>query len=111
MTVNTPIYLEFLREILLPMPGVTKRVCYRTIAFYEEKKIFARIKENDETLVVQTHERDKWMEADPIIFFLTAHYLNYDYMLISLRKVSPDYLTTLLVKAWYNRADRKLRGI
>jgi len=111
MTINTPVYLEFLRKTLLPMPGVNEKLCYGTPAFYVGKKIFARIKEDGETLVVQTLERDKWMETDPETFFVTDHYLNYDYMLISLKRVSPADLTKLLAKAWYNRADKKTRGI
>jgi hypothetical protein len=72
------------------------------------KKIFARIKEDCETLVIQTYEREKWIDADPFTFFITDHYLNYDYMLVAFKTVSPQDLTNLLITAWHNRASAKL---
>jgi hypothetical protein len=108
MNADTFIYLQFLRDTLMPLPGVTEKLCYGTPAFYVNKKIFARIKEDGETLVVQSDERDKWMEKDPQIFFITDHYINYDYMLINLKKVLPDDLVNLLLTAWRNRANEKL---
>jgi hypothetical protein len=57
---------------------------------------------------VQTYEREKWLEADPATFFITDHYLNYDYMLVALKTVSPEDLTKLLIIAWCNRATNKL---
>lgn len=111
MEPETVIYLEFIRKAVLHLPGVTEKPCYSTPGFYVDKKIFSRLKEDGETLVVQTFERDKWMEADPLTFFVTDHYLNYDYMLVALKTVSPDDLTKLLLTAWYNRAPKKLKGI
>jgi hypothetical protein len=66
------------------------------------------MKEDCETLVIQTHEREKWMDTDPLTFFITDHYLNYDYLLIALKTVSPEDLTNLLITAWHNRAPAKL---
>jgi hypothetical protein len=100
--------LEFIRDAVKDLPGFNEKPCYSTPGFYVGKKLFARLKEDCETLVVQTYEREKWMEADPTIFFVTDHYLNYDYMLVSLRTVSPGDLTKLLKIAWSNRATNKL---
>lgn len=102
------IHLQFLRNTLLPMPGVSEKLCYGTPGFYAGKKLFARVKEDGETLVVQSSERDKWMDADPETFFITDHYLNYDYMLINLQRVTPDDLVSLLITAYQNRATGKL---
>ena len=108
MNPDTPVYLEFLRKTLMPLPGFNEKPCYGTPGFYAGKKLFARMKEDGETLVVQSFDREKWMENDPEIFFITDHYLNYDYMLISLKKVAPDDLVSLLLTAWHNRATDKL---
>jgi hypothetical protein len=102
------VHLEFIRKTLLPLPGVTEKLCFDTPAFYVNKKYFARLKEDSETLVLQTLQRDKWIAANPDAFFLTDHYFNYDYMLINLKTVSPDDLTALLLTAWHNRATKKL---
>jgi len=100
--------LAFIRDAVKDLPGFNEKPSYGTPGFFVGKKLFARLKEDCETLVVQTYEREKWMEADPATFFVTDHYLNYDYMLVSLRTVSPDDLTTLLTIAWSNRATNKL---
>jgi len=93
---------------LLPLPGVTEKMCFDDPAFYVNKKIFTSIKLKDELLGVHTVERDKWMAADPDTFFITNHYLNYKYMLVRLETVSPDDLKKLLITAWYNRATKTL---
>ncbi len=105
---DTVIYLEFIRKAVEHLPGIVEKPCYSTPAFYADKKLFARMKEDGETLVLQTYEREKWMEADPDTFFVTDHYLNYDYMLVTLKNVSPDVLAKLLTIAWCNRASNKL---
>jgi len=109
MTGNTFIYLEFLRKTCLTWPGVTEKLCYGTPGLYVNKKLFARMKEDGETLVVQSIIREKWMLKDPLTYFITDHYLNYDYMLINLQRVPPEELTGLLQTAWYNRAPRNLQ--
>jgi hypothetical protein len=108
MNPNTFIYLEFLRETLMQLPGVTEKLCYGTPGFYVNKKMFARMKEDGETLVVQSIIREKWMLKDPQTFFITDHYLNYDYMLVNLQRVAPDELISVLLTAWRNRAPQKL---
>ncbi len=104
---DTVVYLEFIRNTIKHLPGVNERPCYSTPGFYADKKLFARMKEDGETLVVQTYEREKWMEADPLTFFVTDHYLNYDYMLVALKTVSPEVLARLLTIAWSSRATNK----
>ena len=106
--IDAVVYLEFIRKAIKHLPGVTEKLCYSTPAFYADKKLFARMKEDCETLVVQTFERDKWIAADPAAFFITDHYLNYDYMLIALKIVSPEDLNKLLETAWRNRASKRL---
>lgn len=102
------IYLQFLRNVLLPLPGVTEKMCFDTPAFYVNKKIFARIREDGETLVLHTMERDKWMVANLEVYFITEHYYNYDYMLVCMPKAAPEELEGLLIQAWKDRAPKKL---
>ncbi|WP_158288304.1 MmcQ/YjbR family DNA-binding protein [Mucilaginibacter psychrotolerans] len=101
------IYLQFLRNVVLPLPGVTEKLCFGTPAFYVNKKIFVRIREDGETLVLHTKERDKCMAAKPKVYFITEHYYNYDYMLVNLPKADPEELKSLLIQAWKNRANKK----
>ena len=66
--IDTVIYLKFIRDILQNLPGFNEKPCYNTPGFFVGKKLFARIKEDCETLVVQSYEREKWMETDPETF-------------------------------------------
>jgi hypothetical protein len=100
--------LQFLRKTLLTLPGVTEKTLLDMPAFYVNNKIFARIKEDGENLVIGTLEREKWMQADPETYYITDHYRNYDYMLVNIDRVQPNDLTELLHTAWRNRATKKL---
>jgi hypothetical protein len=108
MNANVFIYLEFLRKTLLELPGVTEKLYVETPAFYVNKKIFARLWEDGETLVVGTRERDRLMQGNADTYYVTNHYLNYDYVLVRLEKADPDELRELLLTAWRNRATKKL---
>jgi hypothetical protein len=111
MNFSIETHLEFLRKTLLPMPAVTEKLSYGTPGFFVGKKLFARLKEDGTTLVIQSFDRDRWMEKDPDTFFITDHYLNYDYVLVNLQTVAQEDLIKLLSTAWYNRATTKIRGI
>jgi len=102
------IFMQFLRSVLLPLPGVTEGMHFEYPAFYVNKKIFTNVKPAQELLAVYTIEREKWMALDPYTFFITPHYLNYKYMVVRLETVSPDDLKTLLITAYLARATKKL---
>ena len=107
---DTPgfIHLEFLRKTVLQLPGVTEKLLFGEPAFSVNKKLFAVLKSDGQTLAINTAERDVWMQADPHTFYITPHFQNYDYMLIRLERVDPDDLVNLLIKAWRKRATKKL---
>jgi hypothetical protein len=54
--------------------------------------------EDGETMVLKTtfEEREELMAADPETYFITDHYLNYEYVLVNLSKVSEEALEDLL---------------
>jgi hypothetical protein len=108
MDTNSFIYLEYLRKTLLYLPGVTEKKAYGTPAFYTGKKLFARIKEDGETLVITSAQRDKWMQLYPDVYFVTDHYFNYDYVLAHLDKADPEQLKEVLLIAWRTRTTKKL---
>lgn len=103
---KTLLALTFIRQVVLPLPDVYEQICFDTPAFYVNKNIFARLKEDGENLVIYTVEREKWMDKDPITFFITDHYLKYKYMLVNLDRVEPDDLKLLLFTAWKSRANK-----
>ncbi len=88
--------------------GTSEGICYGTAAFYVQKKLLARLWENGIVLVVHTEDRDKWIQVDPEIYFITDHYRNYPYVLVQLDKVDPEELKKLLTESWLQRASKTL---
>ncbi|MBS1527112.1 MAG: MmcQ/YjbR family DNA-binding protein [Bacteroidetes bacterium] len=102
------IYLQFVRNILLKLPGVTESITHGTPGFYVQKKFLARLWESGEVLVVRTDERDKWIATDAGTFFFTDHYRNYPTVLVNLGRVDLAMLEQLLTEAWKGRASKTL---
>ena len=66
------------------------------------------MKEDGETLVVFTPDRDEWTVRDSTIFFITDHYKNYPFVLVNLVKVKKQDLVLILTESWRNRAGKRL---
>ncbi len=105
---KTILALTFIRKIVAELPGTAEKLCFDTPAFYTNKNIFARLKEDEENLVIYTEEKEKWMQQNPAIFTITPHYLKYKYMLVNLDAVAPDDLRALLITAWERRTSKTL---
>ena len=96
---------ETVREMALALPNVEEGTSYGTPALKVRGKLFVRLKEDGETIVLKTtyEEREELMAHDPETYFITDHYLNYPYVLVSLKDVSKDALREL-VRASYKLA-------
>jgi hypothetical protein len=105
-----PVTFETVRQIALTLPGVDEGTSYRTPAFKVKGKLFARLHQDGESLVVGVDfdERAEMMSADPEKFYITDHYLNYPWMLVRLSKVRPDQLRDLLIGSWRRAAPKQL---
>jgi hypothetical protein len=101
-------FLPVIRLLMIPLPGVSESVCYGTPAFYVSKKLLARMKEDDETLVVYTPDRDEWTGRDSVAFFIPDHSKDPPYVLVNLVKVERAELSALLAEAWRSRAGKRL---
>lgn len=108
MQQNTILALAFVRNVIAQLPEAYEKICFDTPAFYTGKNIFARLKEDEENLVIYTEERELWMEKQPEIFTITPHYLKYKYMLVNLDLVVPEDLKELLITAWKLRSNKSL---
>jgi hypothetical protein len=90
------------RRIALALPKTEERPCYGTPGFYVRKKIFARLLEDGDIVVVKIDydRREVLMKADPATYFITDHYRNYPMMIVRLSKVDQADLQELLEGAW-----------
>lgn len=73
-------------------------------------KMFARLREDGETLVVWTDflEREALTQGDPETFFITPHYEDYPLVLIALEQVDAEELRELLTESWRQRAPKRV---
>lgn len=108
MNIDALFYLDKVRNIAFTLPMVTEGTCYGTPGFYAGKKLFARLREEGDILVIYTEDRDKWMKKDPDTFYITDHYVNSLYMLVNLVSVKPADLSLLLKTAWTKRIGKKI---
>jgi hypothetical protein len=95
------ITFDTVRRLGLAMPGVEESTSYGTPALKTKGKLFARLKEDGESLVVRTtaDERDHLISGEPDIYYVTDHYLNYPWVLVHLSRVRRDALRDLLLRA------------
>lgn len=107
---NTPVTFDTVRQIAQTLPGAEESTSYGTPAFKVRGKLFARLHQDGESLVVGVNfeEREEMMSADPDKFYITDHYLNYPWMLVRMSKVRPDQLRDLLIRSWRRAAPKQL---
>ena len=82
----------------LALPDVEESTSYGTPALKVKEKLFARLREDAESLVVAMDfdQRDELLSADPDTYYITDHYLKYKWILVRLSRVHPDAMRDLL---------------
>ena len=92
------------------LPEVEEGTSYGTPALKVRGKMFARLREDGETLVVWTDflEREALTQGDPETFFITPHYEDYPLVLIALERVDEEELRELLIESWRERAPKRV---
>jgi hypothetical protein len=101
---------ETVRKLAVALPGVEESTSYGTPAFKVRGKLFVRLHQSGEALVVGMDENDRAlrMKADPETYFITDHYLAYPWILVRLSSVQEDDLRELLEDAWRRVAPQNL---
>ena len=99
------------RRIALSLPATTEKPSYGTAGFRVKDKLFARMREEGDALVVfcaDLGEKEALLASEPDVVFTTAHYDGHPTVLVRLDLVDEDELTELLVDSWRNRAPARL---
>ena len=111
--VKEPAEFEVVRSIALALEGVEECTSYGTPAFKVGGTGFARLHQDGQSLVVHMdfEHRAALMEDDPETYYITDHYLNYEWILVRLSRVQPDALRDLLRGAWRRAGARRIRKI
>lgn len=87
------------RKIALSLGNVEESTSYGTPAFKLRDGVgFTRLHQDGESLVVKMdfEQREALMAHDPATYYITDHYLNYEWILVRLSRVHPDALRDLL---------------
>ena len=90
------------REIALRLPNVEDGMSYGAPALkVGGKHLIVRWREDLNAVVLKTtfDEREGLMAEEPEVYFITDHYLNYEWVLVNLATVSPDALEAMIRRA------------
>jgi hypothetical protein len=102
---------ETVRSLGLELPNVEEGTSYGTPALKVRGKLFVRLHQDLDKIVVKMpfDRREEMMEADPETYFITDHYRNYPWILVSLRHVREEALPDLLNIAYRAASAEKKR--
>ena len=104
-----PVTYDTVRRIGLALPNVEEGTSYGTPALKVNGKLFVRLHQDLDKIVLKMSfdRRDEMMAADPETYFITDHYRDYPWILVSLTSVSVDVLPELLKIAHREASPRK----
>ena len=97
------------RKLALAWPEVQDGTSYGTAALKVRKKLLARIREDNDSLVmlgVPQEERAMLCESEPRVFYFTDHYRDYPTVLIRLSKAKRATVEPLLRRHWRTLASK-----
>ena len=105
-----PMTFDDVRKFALLWDEVEDGTSYGTPALKVRKKLLARLREDNDSLVmpgVLQDEREMLIESQPKVFYFTDHYRDYPMVLIRLSKASRAVVEPLLRRHWRTLASKK----
>jgi hypothetical protein len=98
------------RKFALLWPEVEVGTSYGTPALKVRKKLLARLREDNDSLVISgipLDEREMLIERQPKVFYFTDHYRDYPMVLVRLSKAKRAIVEPLLRRHWRTLASKK----
>lgn len=110
---NLHVTYDTVRRLGLKLPRVKESTSYGTPALKVDGKLFVRLHQDLDKIVVKMpfDRRDEMMAAEPETYFITDHYRDYPWILVSLSKVREDALPDLLKIAHRAASPTKRRRV
>jgi hypothetical protein len=101
---------EDIREAARSLPGVVDSTSYGTAALKVGGKLFARLHQSLECVVLRIEllDREILMQSAPDAFFITDHYRDYPWILLRFGVVEKNTLPDLIERAWRLVASKTL---
>jgi hypothetical protein len=103
---RSTITFDTVRDIALMLPGVQESTAHGFPALKVDGKLLAcvpanRSAEPASVLVrLDFDDRAELIDTDPVVYYLTDHYVGYSAVLVRLSRVKPDALRDLLGMAY-----------
>ncbi len=106
-----PVTKAQVKKAALTFPGALEKPSYGRPAFFIEKKFFARLRDEDDSLVLivdSIDERDMLIELDPATYHITPHYKDYPAVLARIAMLDTKMLRGMLERRWRKIAPKKM---
>jgi hypothetical protein len=106
-----PVTEDDVRRAALSLPATTEKPSYGTPGFRVKDKLFARVREEGDVLVVwcwDLGEKEALIASEPKKFFTTPHYDGHPTVLVRFGAVDENEMRELLTESWRIRAPNKL---
>ena len=107
-----PVSFAAVRKFALSLDNVEEGMSYGTPGFRVGGVLFLRFHQDGESLVVCTdfEQREELLAADPAAYYITDHYVNYEWMLVRVARVHADALHDLIRWAHKSAAAEQRRA-
>lgn len=104
---------DTVRRLALTLPGVEEGSSYGTAALKIKGKLLLRLHDDGDKIVLRMpfERREELMSGDPKTYFITEHYREYPWVLVSLKEIHPDALPDLLQLAFRAASPTKKRRV
>lgn len=98
---KTTVTYDTVRRLALTLPNTEEGTSYGTPAVKVKGKLLLRLHDVGDKIVLKMpfDRREELMAGDPETYFITDHYQNYPWVLVSLAKVPAEALRDLLLTA------------
>jgi hypothetical protein len=108
-----PVTYDTVRRFALALPNVEEGTAYGTPALKVNGKLFVRLHQDLDKIVLKMsfERREEMMAADPETYFITDHYRDYPWILVSLASIQADALPELLRIAHCEASRGKKRRV
>jgi hypothetical protein len=107
---SSKVTYEVVRRLALKLSNVEQGTSYGTAALKVKGKLFVRLKEDGETIVLRMpfEQREGLMAEDPETYYITDHDRDHPWVLVRLATVNEEALEDLL-RAAHRAASPKRR--
>jgi hypothetical protein len=100
------------RKFALSLENVEEGTSYGTPGFRVGGVLFLRFHQDGDSLVVRAdfEQREELLAADPASYYITDHYVNYEWILVRVARVHTDALRDLIRWAHKSASAEKRRA-